>query len=182
MFGMGSSKPREERVKKKATRIEKKPKITHRDLAPLREEYLQRQGGICPLCGKPIDPSEVVLDHDHFKGNCRMALHRTCNALEGKTINWILRFGRGINPSEFLSNLVQYWGMDFSKNPIHPTHKTDIDKEILKLQRRIKAVKKQETKDKYTKELNKLIAERDKNLGIYNESAREDHNIDDLDV
>jgi len=59
---------------------------------------LQAQGGLCPLCGKPIDlkiPKEGVVDHDHDTGEIRGILHRSCNSGEGKVANamgsWVVK-------------------------------------------------------------------------------------------
>jgi hypothetical protein len=54
------------------------------------------QGGLCPLCLKPIDmsiPKEGVTDHDHDTGRVRGVLHRSCNAAEGKASNAIAQWG-----------------------------------------------------------------------------------------
>jgi hypothetical protein len=51
---------------------------------------LQVQGGLCRLCGKPIDVSikgEGVTDHSHDTGEIRGILHRSCNSAEGKITN-----------------------------------------------------------------------------------------------
>lgn len=48
------------------------------------------QGGLCAICGKPVDLSlakEGVVDHDHDTGEIRGVLHRSCNSGEGKVAN-----------------------------------------------------------------------------------------------
>lgn len=48
------------------------------------------QGGLCALCGKPVDLSidrEGVVDHNHDTGEIRGVLHRSCNSAEGKIAN-----------------------------------------------------------------------------------------------
>nr|DAU44438.1 MAG TPA: Recombination endonuclease VII [Caudoviricetes sp.] len=51
----------------------------------------REQGGVCPLCGEPLDftikgvtGDSVVVDHCHITGRIRGALHRSCNGGEGK--------------------------------------------------------------------------------------------------
>ena len=54
------------------------------------------QGGLCPLCCKPIDLTEKgegVVDHNHDTGEIRGVLHRSCNAAEGKISNAAARWG-----------------------------------------------------------------------------------------
>lgn len=91
----------------------------------------KEQGGICPLCLKPIDLKEkgaAVMDHDHETGLVRGILHRSCNAAEGKVANAAGRWGAktmdyatGIIP--YLENLVAY--LKQPKHPyIYPTHLT----------------------------------------------------------
>lgn len=91
----------------------------------------KEQGGICPLCKKPINLAEkgaAVMDHDHETGLVRGILHRSCNAAEGKVANAAGRWGAktmdyetGVIP--YLENLVAY--LKSPKHPyIYPTHLT----------------------------------------------------------
>jgi len=47
--------------------------------------------------------------------------------------------------------LVEYWGQDYSENPIHPKHLTDKDKLLRKYKRLLKRSKRESTKEKYRK-------------------------------
>ncbi len=106
-------------------------KLTRTQLRGWSISHLKNvQGGLCPLCRKPIDysiPREAVVDHNHDTGEIRGVLHRSCNAAEGKVSNAAGRWGAkstsyaDIVP--FLENLVQYLkapGTDL----IYPGHKT----------------------------------------------------------
>lgn len=95
---------------------------------------LQEQGGLCPLCQKPIDTTikgEGVLDHDHDTGQIRGVLHRSCNAAEGKISNAAARWGAksaayaDIIP--YLESLVAYLRTPASRF-IYPMHKTADEK------------------------------------------------------
>lgn len=91
-------------------------KLTRTQLRGWSISHLKNvQGGLCPLCGKPIDysiPREAVVDHNHDTGEIRGVLHRSCNAAEGKVSNAAGRWGAkstsyaDIVP--FLENLIQY--------------------------------------------------------------------------
>lgn len=121
-------------------------KLRQKDLPKYREELLDKQGGLCAVCQQPIE-KDPVLDHDHETGHCRGVLHRECNAVEGKLINWLRRFK--IDQTRFLEGVLAYWDAEHNQNPIHPKHKTEVEKEILRLKRKVKQVKKLETKKKY---------------------------------
>lgn len=105
---------------------------------------LARQGGICPLCKKPIDysiPREAVVDHDHKTGEVRGVLHRACNGAEGKVANAAGRWGAGgmsydlIIP--WLENMIQYLRQP-GLGVIYPTHKTEEEKRLAANTRRRK--------------------------------------------
>lgn len=111
-------------------------KLTRSQLRPLGMRMLQDQGGVCSLCGNPIDltiKGEMVIDHDHETGQVRGALHRSCNAAEGKVANAAGRWGAksmsyaAILP--WLRNLVAYLESD-PQPYIYPTHKTPEEKRI----------------------------------------------------
>lgn len=106
-------------------------KLKSKDVPTVRRELLEAQSGNCALCGLPI-VDDPVLDHDHKGGHVRAVLHRGCNAVEGKIVNSLRRYGIK-NPSEFLKNLVQYHAIHSENNTglIHPTHKTEEEKKEL---------------------------------------------------
>ena len=71
-------------------------KLTRTMVRPYALRLLKEQGGLCPLCTRPIDPAErmsLVLDHCHDTGRVRGALCRSCNAAEGKVANAAGRWG-----------------------------------------------------------------------------------------
>lgn len=116
---------------------------------------LVEQEGKCFLCGNKIE-SDPVLDHCHDTGRIRGVLHRQCNHAEGRIKDWVKRTGKDNLPAPFLKNLIDYISADYSKNPLHPTHKTEQEKEILRLKRLRSKVKKPETKQKYTDRIKEL--------------------------
>lgn len=111
-----------------------KRKITRAQLRTVGLKLLKAQGGICPLCGKPIDHTikgELVVDHNHVTGEIRGVLHRSCNSGEGKAFNAIGRWIVGkmdytlvIPALRRLADYLENSGSDF----IYPTHKTDEEK------------------------------------------------------
>lgn len=111
-------------------------KLTRSQLRPLTLKLYKDAGCVCALCGLPIDltkKGEIVADHDHVTGQIRGALHRSCNAAEGKVANAAGRWGAksmdyaAIIP--WLENLLTYLkkpATDF----IYPTHKTADEQRI----------------------------------------------------
>lgn len=76
-------------------------KITRGQLRSVGLQLAKAQGGLCPLCGTPLDftikgakGDSVVIDHCHISGRIRGALHRSCNGGEGKVASaagrWIV--------------------------------------------------------------------------------------------
>ena len=131
-------------------------KLKYKELKAYRDKVLNKQKGIDPISLLPI--TDPVLDHDHRTGHVRQVLQRETNAFEGKVINAFNRYCRhlGISKEDALIQLVEYWGQDYSENPIHPRHMTDKDKLIKKYKRLMKQSKRESTKEKYRKLISDL--------------------------
>ena len=106
-------------------------KLKTKEIKEWRNKLLKLQKGKCKLCGLELLEEEAVLDHDHVTGHIRAALHSGCNRAEGKAINWIYRT-KSNDPVAFAKALAKLWDKDYSKLPLHPTHKTDDEKRIAK--------------------------------------------------
>lgn len=104
-------------------------KLKRNEIKLWRDKLLKRQNGKCPICGLELTEDEAVLDHDHVTGHIRGALHPACNRLDGKCINWAYRT-KGNDYPQMMMNLAKYWEKDYSKLPIHPTHKTAEEKRL----------------------------------------------------
>lgn len=105
-------------------------KLTRSQVRPFAMRLLQQQGGVCALCGLPIDLKEkgaLVLDHCHETGQIRGALHRSCNSSEGKVANAAGRWGAKSMRYEdivpFLERLVAYLKQP-AQEMLYPTFKT----------------------------------------------------------
>lgn len=88
------------------------------------------QGGLCALCGKPVDLKEAregAVDHNHDTGEVRGVLHRSCNAAEGKIANaagaWGAKSMQYKDIVPFVEKLVAYWRKP-GCGVIYPTHKS----------------------------------------------------------
>lgn len=62
------------------------------EIAKMREQILNEQEGICPLCNNPIPAGAACLDHEHRRrirgtGQLRAVLCRNCNTFLGKLEN-----------------------------------------------------------------------------------------------
>lgn len=76
-------------------------RITRGQIRSVAMKLAKEQGGVCLLCGEPLDFTKqgvkgdsVVVDHCHISGRIRGALHRSCNGGEGKVASaagrWIV--------------------------------------------------------------------------------------------
>lgn len=111
-------------------------KLARSQVRPYAMRLLQQQGGVCCLCGKPVDLSEkgaLVLDHDHTTGQVRGALHRSCNASEGKVANAAGRWGAKSMRYEdiipWLENLLTYLKQP-AQDVLYPTFQTEDEKRM----------------------------------------------------
>lgn len=79
-----------------------------------------------------------MLDHCHTSGAVRGTLHRSCNALLGKVENNHARFGVSkLNLPAFLHGAASYLQKHKTNitGLIHPTHKTEDEKRLLRNKR-----------------------------------------------
>lgn len=130
-------------------------RLKQKDLKDFRLSQLLTQGGVCPLCKQKIQVDEAVLDHCHKSGHVRRVLHRACNSAEGRVMKWAYT-SKHYDPIEFLLNLIDYHKIDYTDQPWHPKHLTPNEKEIKKLTKKQRSMKKQETRDKYQVRIDSL--------------------------
>ena len=134
-------------------------KLKQSEVASYREDLWKKQRRICPLCGTRILKKDAVLDHCHESGHIRGVLHRQCNQIEGRVLQWVSRSGKNITPDELLKRMLDYWASDHSEHPLHPTHLTPKEKEIKSLRKRMRKVKRESTKKKYQQRIKELQRE-----------------------
>jgi hypothetical protein len=120
-------------------------KLKQKEKAEYRAALLAGQDGKCALCEEEIREGQDTLDHDHGTGHCRMVLCRACNSAEGRVLHWIKR-SNAKDVEQWIKNLAWYWQQDWTDNPLYPTHKSYIEKEIAKLRKQKKKVKLHKTK------------------------------------
>lgn len=111
-------------------------RLTASQVAPFRTALLAQQGGRCSLCGLPCTAKEAVLDHNHNTGAVRATIHRGCNSLLGKLENNAARYGvRDIGI--FANGVASYLRTHLTNvtGKLHPTHKTDDEKRLLRNKR-----------------------------------------------
>ena len=97
--------------------------IKNKDIQKIRDDILLAQEGRCALCGDKItEKTGVSLDHQHKKkadkigedgaGLVRGVLCRSCNVLEGKIWNAMIRFLQVKSVQDrvtWLESLIQYY-------------------------------------------------------------------------
>lgn len=92
----------------------------------IRESLLQKQNGLCAICGK--HPNRPVLDHDHKKrlgGStyCRGTLCSNCNIMLAKVENNALRYGFSQDELPNILRMLADYKQDDHTNYIHPSEK-----------------------------------------------------------
>lgn len=117
-------------------------KLARSQMRSYAARRLKEQGGLCPLCQRPIDltiKGEGVIDHDHDTGRIRGILHRSCNAAEGKISNAAARWGakssRYADIIEYLRQVLRYLEAEPTQF-IYPMHKTVDEKKEAVLKRK----------------------------------------------
>ena len=107
-------------------------RIKSKEVKNTRLELLELQENTCAICRLPCSLDQAVLDHTHKAGHIRAVLHRGCNAVEGKVVNAIKRYGIA-DPAAFLAGLIKYHEVHRTDQTglIHPTFKTAEEKKAL---------------------------------------------------
>ena len=120
-------------------------RLKQSEIKAYREELLEKQGGVCALCGRQLFRADAVLDHDHKMGWIRGVLHRGCNSLLGKIENNWKRVGVP-SLAAFLAGTAPYLVRCDAPNEVfHPSYRTPEEKRLLrnKRARRKRKAKKQ---------------------------------------
>lgn len=111
-----------------------------------RERLRATQGSRCAICQRTVSSDAAVLDHDHRTGAVRAVLHRGCNSLLGKLENNAARYGV-LDIGTFTNGVAAYLRAHMTNitGLIHPLHKTDEEKRVLRNKRaRVARAKKKE--------------------------------------
>lgn len=116
-------------------------KLKRTEVRKFKQQLIERQSGVCPLCLKklPKDLSKTALDHDHTTGECRGVLHLGCNKAEGSIFNSIGRWG-GVGKDydaviPYLQRMLDYL-QNSSTGVIYHLHKSPEEKAELQRKRR----------------------------------------------
>ena len=100
-------------------------KMKQSDIPQVRQMLMNKQNGICPICGKDLTRTAAinqVIDHDHSTGYVRAVVHRGCNKVEGSVLNTIQRWGKAAHMTDVIGTckrLVDFW-------TLHQLPQTDI--------------------------------------------------------
>lgn len=94
----------------------------------------------CPLCLVPfskIQPRNICLDHCHSSGYVRNVLCRNCNGNLGRLCNLATRSKKNLTQLGWLRNALEF--LEYHSVPrtkyIHPAHKTEEEKRLLRNKR-----------------------------------------------
>lgn len=113
-------------------------RIKAKDIPALRDKIASAQQGLCKLCGVALSgTAKPCLDHDHTTGRIRGVLCLNCNGIEGKIHNLARRAKRENSIYDFVKSILDYWDyFKIAPRPeIHPTHKTEDEKRLLRNKR-----------------------------------------------
>lgn len=111
-------------------------KITRGQVRVVTMKLLKEQGGLCPVCAKPISLAQrstsgdgPALDHDHRTGHIRGVLHRSCNGGIGKAESIVGRWITGSMQDEQaiiqdMQRMVNYL-LQPNTDLIYYSHKTE---------------------------------------------------------
>lgn len=131
--------------------------LTQKDIKILRDNILNKQNNICPICNKEIKEGKAVLEHSHKKkvggsGLIRGVCCTNCNIMIGKVENNCKRYNISL---EELPNVLINISKWLSKEHLPFIHPSEKPKEPIL------------TKSSYN-ELKKLVSEKDlKKLPVY---------------
>jgi len=102
-------------------------------VASVLDQLVKRQGNKCAICGKPFTKvDKPVLDHCHYTGFIREAVHNSCNGAEGRVKTKAQLGHKGVHAYDYLIGLGEYLSKHSKPqiNLIHPTHMTPEQKRI----------------------------------------------------
>lgn len=111
-------------------------KLSRSQLNSFKLALVKRQNWTCPVSLKVFDPGnlkDAVVDHDHITGEIRGVLHRSSNAVEGKVLSAVARWG---GQTEDYSKVIPYLErlIEYLKKPgtgvMYPLHKTTEEKRV----------------------------------------------------
>lgn len=114
-----------------------KNRLDKKGLDALRLEIASIQGHVCPICRDSLEGKKLCLDHNHKTGLIRSVLCVNCNGIEGKVFNLANRAKKKRSPKQWVANLLEYWIFHetFPRKEIHPNHKTEEEKRLLRNKR-----------------------------------------------